>query len=148
MFLAYEVMLGKKIQNKSYFQPSINNQHAWRTSYPFFLFVFFLFKASWIFINSYKIFGLNKGQAMVYWNEAVHFLNDGIWLVCGDVILWMAGFQFQYKQTNSFKICFPWCCNFIKEEYPRVPWKLIHHEFWWFDSIYLQWLFQIWIESQ
>lgn len=73
-------------------------------------------------------------------------LNDGIWLVCEDVILWMAGFQFQYKQTNSFKICFPWCCNFIKEEYPRVPWKLIHHEFWWFNSIYLQWLFQIWIE--
>lgn len=129
-------MLEKKIQNKSYFQPSINNQHAWRTSYPFFLFVFFLFKASWIFTNSYKIFGLNKGQAKVYWNEAVHFV-EWWYLAC----LWGCNFvdgwfSVQYKQTNSFKICFSWCCNIIKEEYLRVPWKLIHHEFWWFNSIF------------
>lgn len=73
MFLAYEVMLEKKIQNKSYFQPSINNQHAWRTSYPFFLFLFLYFSFSKRRESSLTL--LNKGQAKVYWNEAVHFVE-------------------------------------------------------------------------
>lgn len=33
-------------------------------------------------------------------------LNDGIWLVCGDVILWMAGFQFSISKLTLSKFVF------------------------------------------